>query len=314
MTKVLIITNEQDLAADLVVLELHRRGVPVLRCNTEMLCRWSITCEPGSSWTIEDHLGRTASSEHTLGVWWRRPEPPVPPVPPTSAEEQDAFTAQWQALLEGLASIPGPHWISSPAAIRTAEDKATQLSLARRLGFRVPKTIWTNDAHVVEALDRTVAKSITAAAWSDGDGPAFVFARLIEKEDLPDHDDLASLPVAFQQPIWPKQDVRVTVVGDCVLAAVAADQPTTDVDWRLNPEREWTPYTLDRQESDRCKRLVAGLGLGFGGIDLVVDDQEDTWFLEINPNGEWAWLSQRAGLPIVEALCDELAEGRSNVD
>jgi len=307
MTAVLIITNEQDLAADLVVLEFQRRGVQILRCNTETLPRWRIRCAPGRSWAIEDHLGRIATSDSTQGVWWRRPEPPVPPAQLASTEEKNAFTAQWQALLEGFASVPGPRWVSSPAAIRAAEDKAAQLSLAQKLGFMVPKTIWTNDANAIEFPKQTVVKPVTAAAWSDEQGPAFVFSRLIDREEFPAQDDLASMPAVFQQPIWPKQDVRVTVVGDQVLAAVADDQPDADIDWRLNPDRRWEAYSLSESDRKRCRALVADLGLGFGGIDLAVDADGTAWFLEVNPNGEWGWLSQRAGLPIVEALCDELA-------
>jgi len=101
--------------------------------------------------------------------------------------------------------------------------------------------------------------------------------------------------------------VRVTVVGDQVLAAVADDQPDADIDWRLNPDRRWEAYSLSESDRKRCRALVADLGLGFGGIDLAVDADGTAWFLEVNPNGEWGWLSQRAGLPIVEALCDELA-------
>jgi hypothetical protein len=57
-----------------------------------------------------------------------------------SAGERDAFVGQWQALLESLASVPGPRWISPPAAIRAAEDKAVQLATAARIGFNAPPT------------------------------------------------------------------------------------------------------------------------------------------------------------------------------
>jgi len=307
--KVLIITNEQDLAADLIVLALERRGVDVLRCNTERLTHWRMTIQPGRAWHLEDRLGRTASSQTTASVWWRRPEPPVASAPLASPSQRAAFAAQWQSALEALASVPGPRWVSTPAAIRAAEDKAVQLSTAAKLGFHIPPTAWTNDSAAIAAVavDGTVvAKPITAAAWNDEDGPAFVFAQLLDTDGLPTEEELALLPVAFQRPVWPKRDVRVTVVGPRVLAAVAEPGGDT-LDWRLNPDRSWTPYALPAPEAERCARLVADLGLRFGGIDLTVDAIGDAWFLEVNPNGEWGWLAQgNAQLPIVEALSDEL--------
>jgi hypothetical protein len=37
---------------------------------------------------------------------------------------------------------------------------------------------------------------------------------------------------------------------------------------------------------------------------------DETWcFLECNPNGQWAWLEETAGLPIASALADLLENG-----
>ena len=208
-----------------------------------------------------------------------------------------------------MASVPGPRWVSAPAAIRAAEDKAAQLSAAARLGFRVPPTAWTNDAGTAErtaARGSVVAKPVTTAAWDDEDGPSFVFAHLIGQAELPDDDELALLPVAFQRPVWPKRDVRVTVIGNRVLAAVA-EPGQGSLDWRLSPDRSWSPYTLRAEDAERCAALVAQLGLRFAGIDLAIDTSDEAWFLEANPNGEWGWLAQGdAALPIVDALADEL--------
>ena len=104
---VLIVTNEQDLGADHVVLELERRGVPVLRCNAERLPAWRVVLRPGETWAMRDARGRTATAEMTSGVWWRRPEPPSFECS-LSAEQERALVAQWQAFAEGLASVPGP--------------------------------------------------------------------------------------------------------------------------------------------------------------------------------------------------------------
>lgn len=148
---------------------------------------------------------------------------------------------------------------------------------------------------------------MTAAAWDDEHGPAFVFAGLVDRDELPADDALSLAPMAFQQPVWPTRDVRVTVVGTRVLAAIAEPGGDIELDWRLRPDRSWAPHALAPADADRCARLVAELGLRFGGIDLVIDEMSDSWFLEINPNGESGWLAQRAKLPIVEALADDLA-------
>jgi glutathione synthase/RimK-type ligase-like ATP-grasp enzyme len=55
-----------------------------------------------------------------------------------------------------------------------------------------------------------------------------------------------------------------------------------------------------------CRLIVHSYGLRFGAIDLIVTPDKDYVFLELNPNGQWAWIEQRTGLPLASALVDEL--------
>jgi hypothetical protein len=303
---VVVVTNEQDLGADHVVLELERRGVAVLRCNAEQLPEWHVLLRPGEAWNLRDARGREAASASTTGLWWRRPEPPLFKGSVSSGERQ-ALVEQWHSFAEGLASVPGPRWISVPSAIAAAEDKAQQIAVARRLGFAVPDTIWTNDlalARSVATGNHVVVKTVTAAHWGNDHESAFVFAHTLDADDLPrDPASFAAAPAALQERVEPKRDVRVTVVGAAVMAAEAS--PTEHLDWRLADAVTWTWHDVPRNVAERCRELVAELGLGFGGIDLALDRDGTYWFLEINPNGEWAWL-QAFGLPIAAALADAL--------
>jgi glutathione synthase/RimK-type ligase-like ATP-grasp enzyme len=55
-----------------------------------------------------------------------------------------------------------------------------------------------------------------------------------------------------------------------------------------------------------CIEVTAALGLRFSAIDLIQDRDGAYWFLEANPNGQWAWIENRTGLPIARAIVDEL--------
>jgi hypothetical protein len=310
---VLILTNERDLGADFVIAELGRRGAPVLRCNTEHLPKCQVELIPAVQWTLRDQFGRVARSDSVRGVWWRRPGNPSQGWSSAQEGQRRTFDDQWQALTEGLASVPGVRWISDPAAIRAAEDKVLQLSVARRVGLRVPATIITNDPGEARRFlaaqgGAAVAKTVTAAYWDDGEENAFVFARLISEADLPEDDGaFAQAPVMLQEPILPKCDVRVTVIGGAILAADTAPVSPSEVDWRLQPDRSWQTYELPEAIQVQCVSLVKTLGLDFGGIDLARDAAGEHWFLEINPNGEWGWLQAEARLPIAAALADALS-------
>jgi len=126
-------------------------------------------------------------------------------------------------------------------------------------------------------------------------------------------DDNLDLSVAytahlFQSKIEKEYEVRVTVVDSTVLAArIDAITPAAKVDWRSDPDGvRYSSITLPDDVADKLRRLVAKLRLRFAAIDLVVDTCGQVWFLEANPNGQWAWIEDATGLPITAAIADAL--------
>ena len=47
------------------------------------------------------------------------------------------------------------------------------------------------------------------------------------------------------------------------------------------------------------------LKLVFGGIDLIISNNK-YYFIEVNPTGEWGWLSSGCNIPIEKAIVEEL--------
>lgn len=110
-----------------------------------------------------------------------------------------------------------------------------------------------------------------------------------------------------------KHDLRVTVVGTTVFAVAIDSQkhPKTSVDWRradLNDgiELHYYPVAIGYEMERRCIDLNEKLGLRFSCIDFVVTPNDELTFLEINANGQWAWLEQFAGVNLRDAIIDEL--------
>jgi glutathione synthase/RimK-type ligase-like ATP-grasp enzyme len=60
-----------------------------------------------------------------------------------------------------------------------------------------------------------------------------------------------------------------------------------------------------------CISVTRDLGLRFAAIDLIEDPDGRFWFLEANPNGQWAWIEQRTGAPVSAAIVDALCAGSS---
>lgn len=185
--------------------------------------------------------------------------------------------------------------------------------MATQLGLRIPETSITNDVAAARELLRggsVVAKPIRTALVGLGDEERVIFTNRIASEAELDVPSVQAAPIIFQREIPKEADIRVTVVGARIFAVAIDSQSGADtqVDWRkgANVSLEHTPIELPGEIEEKCLALVQQLGLRFGAIDLVKDVNGEYWFLEINPNGQWAWIEQRTRLPISAAIVDEL--------
>src|SRR5207249_3343457 len=104
-------------------------------------------------------------------------------------------------------------------------------------------------------------------------------------------------PSIFQEYIEKEYELRITVVGEKVFAAKvdSQKQDETKIDWRKH-KTLFQQYSLPKEISDKCVELTQKLNLSFGAIDIIRNKEGQYTFLEINPNGQWAWLDIEVGL------------------
>ncbi|MEH3063118.1 MAG: hypothetical protein PGN33_10300 [Methylobacterium radiotolerans] len=311
---ILLVTNRRDVTTDHVVLELQRRGLPYARLNTEDLpstrsC-WQLN-DGKPTWTITFN-GRTLDLSAVTAAYLRRP------LPPDLAEladlgERRYAVSEWVALLDALYDHLGDRWLNAPTAMARAEDKLRQLTIAFELGFKVPETMVSNDADAIAALadGDTIVKPLRNGMVTGIASPSVIFtSRLTGSLRPEDWAGISFAPFIVQREIAKACDVRVTVVGEQVFSAAIHSQDAADsrTDWRRGDVLGLTHtiHPLPGEVEERVRGLVAALGLRFGAIDLVLDRDGAYWFLEINPNGQWAWVEAMTGLPIAAAIVDEL--------
>jgi len=309
----LLVTNRRDITMDYVVAELRRRGQPFVRLNTEQLpeALCSMAGFPKDAWSISMD-GVVFRGSQITAAYFRRPGAPVIPDAVTDPGERAYIEAEWSSFLKSLYSRLEGRWLNSPTKIFLAEDKPMQLLLAQEIGFEVPQAFVTNDiacAQAINALGTAIGKPLRQAVLAGETERVIFTSRLAEIED--DQAEAIRLtPFIVQSEILKQYDVRVTVVGEQVFATAiwSQDNEETETDWRKGsrPDLRHEKVVLDRRVQRQCVKLVHRLGLRYGAIDLVCDKSGKLWFLEINPNGQWAWIENLTGYPIAAAIVDEL--------
>jgi glutathione synthase/RimK-type ligase-like ATP-grasp enzyme len=273
--------------------------------------------------------GRSEASYQGIGletirtIWYRKPEEITISNLPVPIE----YGPYSQTALKGHTALLRTYfrnalWVSDYYAIQRASNKEWQMEVAHRLGFNVPETTITSDPHAaknfVDKHKTVIVKSMAYMFPSIGNVPHFFYAKRVEHSDSIDLRKLFLAPAIFQQAIEVVADLRITVIGNKVFAAkIVADsrEDTPSVrDWRINYTDQGSSFEvynkLHRDLRDKCRLLVKGMNLMYGAIDLVIDTSGKIWFLEINPNGQWAFVEDDTGQPMGQALAD-LLEGRS---
>lgn len=148
------------------------------------------------------------------------------------------------------------------------------------------------------------------AGITDTDGTHQVFTTLVTPEQV-GHPSTAHTMHLVQQWVPKDHEVRLTVVDDQFFAArIDACTPDARVDWRADYQAlTYAPTETPMFVRSRVTALLHQLNLRFGALDFAVTPDGEWWFLECNPNGQWAWIEQETGLPIAAAVADAL-EGR----
>ncbi|WP_204985414.1 MULTISPECIES: hypothetical protein [Mesorhizobium] len=255
---------------------------------------------------------RTVRLCEIRSAYFRRPQ-----VPELPSADQDRYSAyrrdEWLSLLKSLYLFLENRWLSHPSAILLAEDKPRQLRIARSLGFDIPETLISNsfiEASRFAAGRTVIGKPLRNALVQPNGEERVIFTTRLPELVEDDKESVAAVPVIYQVEIPKVCDIRVTVVGERVFAVTIDSQSRheTVTDWRKGsfPDLIHQIVCLPKDVEAACVDLTRRLNLRFGAIDLVLDHEGRYWFLECNPNGQWAWIENRTGLAISAAIVDEL--------
>ncbi|CAI9411735.1 hypothetical protein AESSP_02710 [Aestuariimicrobium sp. T2.26MG-19.2B] len=292
----------------------------------------------GSSLTFQ-HLAErnTLSLQETdltaldiTGVWFRKPQRfrhMSIPVPQEYFEYSASALTQLTVTL--YSQLQSATWVSDYYAISRASNKFLQLQLAATVGLKTLATVITSsplDAREFLArYPRAVVKPLSQKhPRVDGRQMVLLTHEITEPAGL-DLQGLELAPSIFQETVAVAEDIRVTIVGPHCFAASVRSAPSEALGHhhvggatRIRDSRFGhysgagvviEPWSLPEEVAKKCVALTNKLGLNFSAIDLIVDDDGQYHFLELNPNGQWAYIEKNTGLPIGASIAELLQRG-----
>jgi ATP-grasp ribosomal peptide maturase len=315
--RVLVLTEDCDPTADFVLERLNERGVGFWRVDPgDFPESVDLSAEFDRAWSGQLRGPLRAIDLTEIGaVYYRRPSGFRTPAGLPEPERRFVESQARHAVFGLLAALPNVLWVNRPAAMADARVKPHQLAVAARVGLNTPRTLVTNcPGQVVEfgqRVGRIITKSLAMVTLKDEEErTGLLYTAEVSESDW-NSPGIAATAHLFQELIPRDYEVRVTyVAGECFAAAMRPHNPAGALDIRAHGRH--VSYEAARVPDDIARAVQAmmeRLDLVFGAFDFIVRPDGQWTFIELNPNGQWAWTEQAAGLPISTALADLLEKG-----
>jgi glutathione synthase/RimK-type ligase-like ATP-grasp enzyme len=335
---ILIITQFEDDFSALRVTECLRDlgadPVVVSSATMERPSALYIANDPnGGTHTVLRLGDRVIDLAEVRTAWlWRgwQPHPLEARFQPLAARpaEWRFYEQQWQVFHRGFSLLlaqRGVFCVNPPPSNTAYEEKCCQLALASEVGLTIPPTLFTTRLAEARVFSEEHGGSLIYKPFrpylrmigADGDRPSRlqrVLTNRVEPEQLVEGDGFLPTPGIFQPYVDKHVELRIIAVGHRLFACAIHSQRSTRAreDWRRydldNTPHE--PYELPTDVAAKLRALMGRLGLVYGAIDLIVTPAGEHVFLEVNPNGQFDFVAQLAGLPVYEHLAALLLEGK----
>ncbi|WP_405651062.1 ATP-grasp ribosomal peptide maturase [Streptomyces sp. NBC_00019] len=304
---VLILTCEEDVTADMVVVHLNTTGVPVVRLDPADLTEGVALSGEYVHGAFRGHLssgGRLVSINGLRSVWVRRPGTAAT----RAAEPSGWLTEESSQALYGMLRSSGARWMNHPDASRRARHKPWQLRHAQRCGLPVPATLITTFPQAAREFSARypdlVVKPVSGAHPQDP--PRAVPTSRVTPDT--DFTAVAFGPTLLQRRVAKRADIRLTVVGDRMLAARKTTAEDDEVDVRFaSPASPWRPTDVPPRVAEGVRAYMCDAELAYGAFDFAEDADGTWWFLECNQSGQFGFVEVETGQPIARSIAEWLA-------
>lgn len=316
---VLILTDQFDVHANVVITELRKEEIPYFRfdLDVESLKKTNITFK-NQIWKITKN-GCTITSEMISCVWCRRPFVELSLQERACAEvDFKIWRNEWDKTLLGLYNtIKNVSWLNPLRKAYKGENKYYQLDVARKIGLNLPETLISNEKERIKKFVRdhkcTLFKLMSQEIYDVGNNEfKGLYTNIISEDDVMNFGEVGENPIVLQEYIDKKYEVRYTVVDKqhlvCRIESQASDKAKCD--WRRYDISNTPHYKMIPPDdiAQKVDRLLEELGLVYGALDFIVTPNDKWVFLEINCMGQWLWIEQLTGLPISKAIVKWISE------
>lgn len=197
-------------------------------------------------------------------------------------------------------------------------DKMTVLTKCKHLGIRIPATLVTTTKvelmHFMAKHKKIITKSIVSPSGNVViNGINYMFSAptvLLTDSDIK-KIPLQFAPSLFQEYVTKKYEIRSFFFNEKIFSMAIFSQKNkkTQIDFRnydhICPNRN-VPFKIPIWYEKKLLSLYKQLNLKSGSADIIVTPDDQFVFLEINPIGQFGWLSKNCNYHLEKLVSKHL--------
>jgi len=334
---IFIFSNKEDRSTNDVIYWLSHYGVPYKRINKNPT---EIDLRLLESFLLQDPeyigLDELPKSYKKYSLWFRRPDKGIMNrmVMLESLQEEDVlypsfdknseYYKSWENNFYGYRHSYLTSKFTDPKKVLGSHDvtsvnKIQVLRKANEMGIRVPKSIVTNNPNEIKKfaallpngiICKTLYQLIFPIADRKENFHISNYTKSIEEEDYTKD----FYPSLIQENIIKKYEVRTFILdGECHSAALWSQSSNdTAQDFRAALNSSSKPRRTNYKLPDQLEKKIINLALFFGlnscSIDIMKGIDDKYYFLEINPVGQFGFISGCINRQLEKKIAQKLIE------
>lgn len=195
-------------------------------------------------------------------------------------------------------------------------NKLVNLEVARNIGLNIPSFgVFTSKKPLLSFLKKhkqIITKDLRAPVNIKTESKIIssTGVKIIDKDDIKKLDENFA-PIYVQKYIEKKYEVRVFIFSELffAMAIFSQNDDKTKIDFRnynTGKPNRCIPFVLPQKVEVKIKKFLKKSNIDTGSIDIIVTPNDNFYFLEINPMGQFHWLSSNCNYYIEKKIANFL--------
>ena len=328
---ILVFSIRYDYSTTLVQKWLDYYGEKVVRMNGDDDTYIFEGMDNKAIWFKNQLTGESINLREAKACWWRRTAIHPEHITRTRRTEFSYNGLELSALIKGKRNMLDEENKAITEYISYAVYQSASINLGKPLfnlnrlivadiaakhGFNVPDYKIISNCRELPAIKKQfgslVTKAVSNGIYRDIERHRFyTYTELLEDDFINDNLDTAIYPSMVSAMVRKQFEVRTFFIeGRCFSMAIfSQSNERTKIDFRKYSNNRNLPFKLPDHIEERLRNIFAELQLNCGSVDLIVDDQDDFVFLEINPVGQFGMTSEPCNYNLHQLVAKYLIHG-----